>query len=60
MESVPGDGAAMVAPPDAPVNFANNPATTIATNIGLQWSPGLSDGGMPVIDHTVSYDQGYD
>jgi hypothetical protein len=56
LESVPGDGSAMVQPPDAPVNFANNPAVTIATNIGLQWSHGLSDGGEDVIDHTVTYD----
>jgi hypothetical protein len=35
MESVPGDGAAMMAPPDAPMSFSNNPAATIATNIGL-------------------------
>lgn len=55
---MPGDGAAMVQPPDAPVDFANNPAITSATNIGLQWSRGLSDGGKDVIDHTVSYDQG--
>jgi hypothetical protein len=58
LESVPGDGAAMVQPPDAPVDFANNPAITTATHIGLQWSRGLSDGGKDVIDHTVSYDQG--
>jgi hypothetical protein len=56
LESVPGDGAAMVQPPDAPVDFANNPAVTSATNVGLQWSHGMSDGGMTVIDHTVTYD----
>lgn len=40
------------------MDFANNPAVTSATHIGLQWSHGMSDGGMTVIDHTITYDQG--
>lgn len=44
--------------PDAPVGLANNPAVTTATNIGLVWSRGLSDGGKDIIDYRVSFDQG--
>jgi hypothetical protein len=56
-ESIPGDGAAVVFLPDAPYNLANNAAITDATNIGLVWTEGASDGGRPVLDYTVWYDQ---
>lgn len=44
--------------PDAPINFANNAALTAATQIGLTWSEGLSNGGTPVISYRLSFDQG--
>lgn len=33
----------------------NNAAVTDSTNIGLTWSPGLSDGGADVIDYKLWY-----
>jgi hypothetical protein len=41
---------------NAPINLANVPAVTTATQIGLTWSPGPSNGGTPILDYTVSYD----
>ncbi len=34
--------------PDAPLNLANNPSVTLATQIGLTWSDGVSNGGTVV------------
>jgi hypothetical protein len=56
-ESVPGDGAAVVFLPDAPYNLANNAAVTSATTIGLIWTEGDSDGGMPILDYKIWFDQ---
>ena len=58
LESVPGDGSAMVQMPDAPINLANNPTVTAATQIGLIWNTGLSDGGKDILDYQVTYYQG--
>lgn len=42
--------------PDFPLAFANNPAVTAESVIGLTWSPGAFDGASPVIDYRVTYD----
>ena len=39
--------------PDAPINVANNAASTSATQIGLTWSPGRTNGGSEIIDYTI-------
>lgn len=57
-ESEPGDGAAVVFLPDAPINLANNAAITSATTVGLTWQEGVSNGGKPILDYKVWYDQG--
>lgn len=59
-ESEVGNGATILTNPDAPLNVVNNPSYTAATQIGLTWENGLADGGTPVIDYRVSYDQGSD
>jgi hypothetical protein len=46
----------MVILPDAPINLADNTAVTNAAVIGLTWTEGLTDGGTPIIDYTISYD----
>jgi len=43
---------------DAPINLANNTLVTDKTKIGLTWSPGSSNGGKPIIDYQISWDQG--
>lgn len=53
LASTPGDGAAVVLLPDAPINLANNPSLTNANQIGVTWQPGFSDGGMPILGYVV-------
>lgn len=52
-----GAGATILTNPDAPLNLANDPLNTSGTTIGLIWYEGPENGGTPVIDYTVSYDQ---
>jgi hypothetical protein len=44
--------------PDAPVSLTNDPLVTTDTTIRFTWSDGTESGGTPIIDYTVSYDQG--
>ena len=37
--------------PDTPLNFANIASLTTASQIGLNWTPGLSDGGSTLLDY---------
>jgi hypothetical protein len=39
--------------PDAPVNLQNDASVTDAFNIKIDWEDGISDGGMPVLDHRL-------
>jgi len=58
--SEPGNGATMNirTVPDAPVNLARDSITTTTTQIGLLWFAGASDGGQPILDYRIWYDQG--
>lgn len=58
IESPEGNGAVIQYVPDAPINLANDPSVTSDTLIKIMWENGLSDGGTPVIDYDVYYDQG--
>ena len=42
--------------PDPPLALNENTAVRTATNIGLVWSEGTSNGGTPVIDYRIWYD----
>ncbi len=44
--------------PDAPINLLNNAVVTSEVQIGLNYSPGASNGGSSVIDFTIWFDQG--
>lgn len=57
VESDPGHGAQIVLVPDAPLQLRDEPTITSETQVGLIWTDGAFNGGMPVIDYTVSYDQ---
>ena len=46
--------------PNAPVSLVNDPTTTTDTQIKFTWSAGSSDGGSPIINYAVYYDQGTD
>lgn len=56
LPSAPGDGAAVVMLPDAPIGLANNPALTNANQIGITWQTGFSDGGVPILGYLVWQD----
>jgi len=56
--SAGGNGAIILITPDSPRNLANVPAITTATQIGLTWDTGSANGGTPVIDYQLSFDQG--
>lgn len=43
--------------PDAPILTVDSTATT-KTQIGVHWSDGLSNGGQPVLDYSLSFDSG--
>jgi len=55
---VTGSGAVIRDLPDAPVSLFNDPTTTTDKLIRFTWSDGLSNGGTPIIDYTVLYNQG--
>jgi hypothetical protein len=48
----------MLTAPDAPLNFANVPSITTGSRIGVTWTNGLHNGGSPVIDYRISWNQG--
>lgn len=52
-----GNGAIIVLIPDAPISFTNNPAITNEDQISMTWVDGLSDGGEPILDYRIVYDQ---
>lgn len=55
--SAEGNGAIILTNPDAPLLLANNPDVTTGQVIGLTWTAGAANGGSPVIDYRISYDQ---
>lgn len=59
-ESDIGGGAVIFIPliPDAPVNLINNGDLTNKVRASFTWQNGADDGGKPVLDYRVSYDQG--
>lgn len=56
-ESPVGNGATILTFPDSPINFQNVPTITNGYQIGLTWTKGVGEGGTPVIDYRVWYDQ---
>jgi hypothetical protein len=58
IQSDSGSGAVIQSVPDAPITLVNDPTTTTDTLIRFSWSDGVNNGGTPIIDYTVYYDQG--
>jgi titin len=46
--------------PDMPTLLTRNEIITTKTTLSFTWSVGVSDGGSPVIDYRVQYDQSMD
>jgi hypothetical protein len=61
-ESSESNGATVfvVVEPDAPVNLQRDNGATTTSIAALKWSDGAYNGGDPIIDYRVSYDQGID
>ena len=57
LESPAGNGDKVITNPDAPVNFSEDQTLRAATSLGLQWEEGTANGGTPVIDYEISYDE---
>ena len=57
-ESAEGNNAIILTVPDAPINLANNPVQTSATQISISWANGATNGGASVLDYRIYYDQG--
>jgi len=53
-----GNNAVIQYVPDPPINLANDPTTTTDTRIRFSWTDSAQNGGSPVIDYDVYYDQG--
>ena len=54
--SVVGNGATIIAVPEAPVNLRSDGSVTSASVIGLIWEDGSTDNGDPILDYTLFYD----
>lgn len=53
--STSGDGAVILSVPDAPQGLVNNVAVTSASQIGLTWYDGASNGGAEILDYQIQY-----
>lgn len=58
--SAPGNGAiiSVVVVPSAPTQVTRNAVTSTPTSIGFTWQDGASNGGSPILDYQVLFDQG--
>lgn len=43
--------------PDSPIEVTNDPTITSSYKIGFNWQDGVSDGGSPVVDYKITWDQ---
>jgi hypothetical protein len=59
-ESPVGNGAVILTNPDAPTFLIEVYADRTATALGISWTEGPADGGRPVLDYQVSFDQAID
>lgn len=56
--SEPGNNAVIQLVPDAPINLQIDLVETDDTKIRFLWTEGPNDGGVPVLDYDIYYDQG--
>lgn len=55
-DSPNGQGAVIQLVPDAPIDLLNDGSVTSDTVIRFTWTDGASDGGSPVLDYSVYWD----
>lgn len=58
IRSEAGNNAVIQYVPDPPINLANDPTTTTDTRIRFSWTDSDQNGGAPVTDYDIFYDQG--
>jgi hypothetical protein len=56
-ESSVGNGAVILTYPDPPINLVETVSERSASSISFTWSNGVADGGTPVLDYRITYDQ---
>jgi hypothetical protein len=44
--------------PDAPISLLRDNVQTNTSQVAFNWTDGSSNGGAPIIDYLVSYNQG--
>jgi len=57
-QSIEGNGASMLVYPDPPITLQNDATVTDASKIRFTWTEASDNGGAPVLDYSVFYDQG--
>jgi hypothetical protein len=55
LPSPPGGNSTIWVSPYPPLDLMNIYSITNETLISISWTPGISDGGTPVIDYTIWY-----
>jgi len=55
--SDPGNGAIMVSVPDKPFLVMNDATITSDSKIGIFWFDGATNGGSPIVDYKIMWDQ---
>lgn len=55
--SEPGNGAVIITYPDAPIDLTETVEARTPTSITFSWTEGFENGGSPVIDYRITYDQ---
>jgi uncharacterized membrane protein (UPF0182 family) len=58
--SEPGYEAIILTTPDAPISFEETILMRTENSITFTWSPGPADGGAPILDYNIYYDQATD
>jgi hypothetical protein len=54
VHSLLGNGAIIIAVPDAPILLTEDDALRTSTTLGLTWSPGADDGSLTLIDYKIT------
>jgi hypothetical protein len=57
LTSEPGNEAIILTIPDSPVSLTETVSDRTDNTITFAWSEGATDGGAPVLDYTISFDQ---
>ena len=57
-DSATGNGATMPSVANAPASLTRDNANTLSTQVVFSWTIPSSNGGAPILDYTIQWDQG--